>query len=187
MDTNTANYKSVNVHSIKNPQFLLVAILIEIFVILVGIPFLAGIGIQFLNEGKVAEGIFILLAIISVPVFIFFVIKAEIPGIVIDVENDKFSFRGGGVSPNSFLEYISPKFWIQSARRFEYRLSEVSSVAPDVEVHVSDKGGVSRSYYLRIAGTFGSAKIRVSNESKLQELCAVFVNVLNMGVPILNR
>ena len=120
-------------------------------------------------------------------IFFFFAVKAEFPGVVIDVENDKFSFPGGGVSAKSFFEYLSPLFWIQRMRRFEYPLSSVLSAAPDVTVNVSKKGDVSRSYNLRIAGTFGSAKIRLDDECKLQELLSIFSTILKMGVPVVKR
>ena len=72
-------------------------------------------------------------------------------------------------------------------RRFEYPLSSVLSVAPEVSVNVNKKGDVSRYYSLRVAGTFGSAKIRLDDERKLQELLSLFSTILEMGVSVVKR
>ena len=187
MDTNSKNYKNTSgVYSVKNPQRIFVLLFLEAVVI-------AALVFLLVQYGKTFDAGFLMYAFIVflVALFLFYVCKANFPGIVVDAENDKISFPGGGVSANSFLEYISPKFWIQPARRFEYQLSSISSVSPDVEVrtNVSKEGRVSRhvSYRVCISGSFGSAKISVDDDRKMQELISLLVGLLDMGIPVSNR
>ena len=187
MDTNSKKYKDTSgVYSVKNPQRIFVLLLLEAVVIAVMVFLLV-------RYGKTFESGFLVYACIVflVALFLFYVCKANFPGIVVDAGNDKISFPGGGVSANSFLEYISPMFWIQAARRFEYPLSSISSVSPDVEVrtNVSKDGRVSRhvSYRVCISGSFGSAKISVDDDRKMQELTSLLVGLLDMGIPVSNR
>lgn len=177
MEGNSKIHNSDAVYTVKNPGFVFILILLEI----------VGIAVFVFYILKLKNDWWTTLGSIAAITYVFFLIKAEIPGVVIDAKNDRFSFRGGGVSANNLTDYISPLFWLQSVRRFEYPLSSVSSVAPDLKVSVNNKGNVSTSYYLRIAGTFGSARISVGDERKLQELMSIFVNLLDMGVPVSNR
>ncbi len=165
-------------YTVKNPKTVLLFIIIECLFIY---------GVYYFVKNVSSENLQILIFLIVGAIYFFFTVKAEIPGVVIDVENDKFSFPGGGVAAKSFLEYLSPLFWIQHMRRFEYPLSSVLSVAPEVSVNVNKKGDVSRYYSLRVAGTFGSAKIRLDDERKLQELLSLFSTILEMGVPVVKR
>lgn len=177
MDTSKNSVIKRN-YTVKKPKTVLLLIVLECLLVF---------GSYFFAKNVSSENLPMLIIMIAGAIFFFFAVKAEFPGVVIDVENDKFSFPGGGVSAKSFFEYLSPLFWIQRMRRFEYPLSSVLSAAPDVTVNVSKKGDVSRSYNLRIAGTFGSAKIRLDDECKLQELLSIFSTILKMGVPVVKR
>lgn len=120
-----------------------------------------------------------------------FICHSELKGIIINTKRDSFSFRGGGVSATTLREYLSPAYWVQSARRFEYKISSIISIYPEIRTTMNiDKNGLrsqNKFYYLCVAGTFGSAKIRVDNELKLLELMSIFTNLLDMGKPILRR
>ena len=65
------------------------------FVIFLFIP-------KILTDGD-GEDLAMFIGAIAGAIFFFFAVKAEFPGVVIDVENDKFSFPGGELRQNLFL------------------------------------------------------------------------------------
>ena len=93
MDTSKNSVIKRN-YTVKNPKTVLLLIVLECLLVF---------GSYFFAKNVSSENLPMLIIMIAGAIFFFFAVKAEFPGVVIDVENDKFSFPGGELRQNLFL------------------------------------------------------------------------------------
>ena len=128
----------------------------------------------------VLAGLLVLLA--------FLLFLANMRGYVVDAENDTFTYPGGGIAADSFIDYFNPGFWLQWFRRYQIPLSQVrhAESSDSVKTKVNDKGKVSRKrrYLIDIDGDFGAVRFCFMSKGKRDQLYSALVVANHMGRPV---
>lgn len=105
-------------------------------------------------------------------------------GYVFDFDENTIEFPGGGISPNSFGDIFLPKFFLQYFKRFTINLSDIRQISSGSTRHRSKDGTISYSYWLKINGSFGAAKLVVGDEGKRDEIYSAILVTNQMGEPV---
>lgn len=105
-------------------------------------------------------------------------------GVVINPADDTITIYGGGITPNSILDYLNPKFLAQYFMRFSYPLSEIAMVGIGDNIN---NNGKTVSHKLELLGSFGAVSVKFLSKTKCQECLAILAQINNMGIPISNR
>lgn len=111
--------------------------------------------------------------------------KVIFKGFEIDVENDELRFPGGGISFNDITETF--KNLNQFFKRHTLPLSEIQSINTKVDYRFNSNGKGIKNYYVILNGSFGSIKVKLYSEGKMEQLFTVLVQVNDMGTPIIKR
>lgn len=119
---------------------------------------------------------------LSAVLFIRFIVVSL--GVVIKPAENTITIYGGGISPNSLLDYLNPFFLAQYFMRFTYPLSELTM--GNISAEIDDKGKVT-SHILELRGSFGAVGVKFYSKAKCEECLALLAQINNMGYPISNR
>jgi len=150
-----------------------------------------GVGCICLVDGYTIAGfVFIGFAALGI---IGFIVNAK--GYVIDVENDTFTFPGGGIEAESWLSYFNPMYWLQGLKRHSVPLSQIRHIIAyqdtNTSVSTDSRGNVrtrkTTEKIVEIDGDFGAIKFSFSSKGKMGQLYAAIVQINEMGSPMLRR
>lgn len=129
------------------------------------------------------------LLVVCVLAILIFRVNAK--GHVIDVENDRLEFSGGGIEADSWTSYFDPSFLLQIFSRHEVPLSEIRHINAyrDRKSWVDDKGKshTKTRHIVEINGDFGAVSFPFWSKGKRDQLYSAIVQINEMGDPILKR
>jgi uncharacterized protein len=145
------------------------------------------------KEKKQSDG-----AILILPLFLLLLalifdlwyrIKVEREGIIIDFDDDTLTFPGGGISANNFSEYFTKKFFFQRYNQFTITFSDIRQIkSEDKRTRIWSKELKryieNEFHYLHINGAFGAITLPFSDEGKRDELYSIIRQENSMGAPV---
>lgn len=123
---------------------------------------------------------------------VLFVVGARLraiwSGVILNLSAQTLEFQGGGVSANNLIDFLRPTFLLQYLGRTRLKLDEIQQMSVQEVRKATGQatGGVSieRTFYLRLAGGFGTASIKFLNEGKCDAVFAAIRQSNRMGEPV---
>jgi hypothetical protein len=125
-----------------------------------------------------------------------FIVNAK--GYVVDIENDAFTFPGGGIEAESWLSYFNPMYWLQGYKRHKRLLSEIRHISAHQKVtpskNIYDDYGkkvwttsAKKKNLLEVNGDFGAVLFTFTSKGKRDQLYSAIVQLNEMGFPVVGR
>ncbi|OQY37383.1 MAG: hypothetical protein B6229_08550 [Spirochaetaceae bacterium 4572_7] len=117
----------------------------------------------------------------------FFLFKANLNGYIINFEKQTLEFPGGGLAPNSILDYVKPNFLLQMFKRLTINLNEIQQLSESYKSVRDKEGKVTYTFYLHLTGLFGAVKLSFQDENKRDQLMGMIIQVNQMGSPVVKQ
>ncbi|MGL5208380.1 hypothetical protein [Cetobacterium sp.] len=122
---------------------------------------------------------------VIITLIFYLVLKVELGGIEIDIENDSISFPGGNIKFNSVGKTLFN--FNQEFKRYSTRISAINFIQTQDRRHMNKEGKLSYSYLLNFSTLDGAVTLVFSNSAQRDQVYSIIVNLNDMGFPIQNR
>ncbi|MGL4935667.1 MAG: hypothetical protein ACRDA0_03355 [Cetobacterium sp.] len=122
---------------------------------------------------------------VFITVLFYLVMKVELGGVELDIENDKISFSGGAIKFNSVGETLSNLN--QGFKRYSCKISAINFIQAQDKSNVNKDGKISYSYLLNFNTLDGAVTLGFSNSAQRDQVYSIIVNLNDMGIPVQNR
>ena len=129
--------------------------------------------------------LFLMFAIMALKVGSAFgqVVKAKNAGTIVDLHARWIEFSGW-MQPENASDYLSLRYWTQTARRQRIGLDDILSITARTNPHKGASGDWVMTPELEITSPSGAAVIRFGSTARRDQLFQVLRAELRMGTPV---
>lgn len=143
-------------------------------------------GFAFFTRNNILDFIYAQVYILIPTLLLLRVAQVRNEGVLVDQTNDTIEYYGGGISPDSVLDYINPMFWFQIFLRHNLKISEITQIS-EYSIRIVEGGQVRYRHGLSVQGIFpsGTANIVFGDEGRRDQLYNAIRSINRMGNPII--